>query len=361
MEETSTGDCIQQIGDSPPTPPAKPPEFSPPPTPIDGQKPSFFDLPLHIRRKIYRHAVVPTRLFVRPFISSIYIDDLDRLETYGTPNMALFQVCKRVNEECTLVFYKENVFSFIHVDLFVGLLIEHPRLGEKLKHMHKVELIFDGRDFQYLTDTFCDDLEYGARVLLRGGQGGGGEQQQQQQDISDSSSPTDSQPLSETITQAANIFTTLRQEILSSAHRPKINEIMTTAHLSAIHDHSIHNLRENLWGRTLTFIRQRLLLTNLYLDFTNCYCPAGCCRLAEQVMEWGWTRVWVFGQPNNVSIVGATAKERRCVLKVLARQAPTMSNKSVDKLVDIAKAVHPSKGTYVYRVMREAFREIEMN
>jgi hypothetical protein len=116
-------------------------------------------------------------------------------------------------------------------------------------------------------------------------------------------------------------------------------------------------MQEHLWGRILTFIRQRVLVTDLYLNLNNCYCPAGCCRLADQVMQWGWSHVWVFGLPLNLRISGATGNERKKMLEAISSQHPSFM--PIDRLADVTRVAHPS--TFNYRTMRDVLHEVEAN
>lgn len=255
---------------------------------------SFLDLPFHIRQNIYRHAVVPGKVFVKPFISFKYFENASFFAGYEPPNLALFRVCKAVYQEAGFLFYSENVFSILQPDILLVLLDEYPHIANYLKHMHKVELVFDYRDFQYISDDFCCGLQFTADLLQRA---------------------------DDRHTAAlAHDFAQLRSFILRVPARTGRRESVVddpTTHRQVLHDHNINVLRTYLWGRALTFVAQKLLVTNLHLDFHNCYCPGGCCRLARHVMKWAWSP-WVYDLPVNVSLSGTAAGERKEIMDAIA-------------------------------------------
>lgn len=257
---------------------------------------SFLDLPFHIRQNIYRCAVVPGKVFVKPFISFKYFENASFFATYEPPNLALFRVCKDVYQEAGFLFYCENVFSFLQPDILLVLLEEYPHIANYLKHMHKVELVFDYRDFQYISDDFCCGLQFTAELLKR----------------------ADDRQTAALATE----FTQLRSFILGVPGRTGKRESIAdppTTRRRVLHDHNINVLRTYLWGRALTFIAQKLLVTNLHLDFQNCYCPGGCCRLAKEVMKWAWSP-WVYDLPVKVSLSGTAAGERKEIMEAITKQ-----------------------------------------
>lgn len=277
---------------------------------------TIFDLPFEVRERIYRYALVPGKIFVKPFVSFRYLEDDEYLSAYTPPNLAIFRVCKDVYAEACFTFYRENTFAFVQPDILVTLLQESPkRMRDLLKHMHKVEMIFDYRDYQFISDDLCRGLQRSADALYelqsvnnsigvakRGEEAGVG------------------RPCSDQISNAVVSLTQLRSYILGHHLRRSKSDRLSDSWSESMHAHNISILRTYLWGRTLTFIAQNLLITDLYLDFKNCYCPGGCCRLAKDVLGWSWSP-WVYGLPVSVAIANATEEEREEVLGQIKKLA----------------------------------------
>ncbi len=57
------------------------------------------------------------------------------------------------------------------------------------------------------------------------------------------------------------------------------------------HNAGCVELVEKIWSWKIGMIAKMTKLTDLTLDFTNCSCPHGCCRL-EKALGWGLTRPW---------------------------------------------------------------------
>ncbi|KAK2790582.1 hypothetical protein FQN53_009050 [Emmonsiellopsis sp. PD_33] len=279
-----------------------------PPNPLDVNKLSFFDLPIEVRRKIYHYAMVPGRVFSRAFMfidttQGAYCTDSG---TQGGPvNYPLLRTARRVYEEIVPIYYSENIFSFVHPDAFVGVLNRSPRLRSNICYIHKVELIFDFRDIQHLTDGFCKELDHTISVIQASG------------------APGSSRMRDQTVTHLKSLYDDIKGNNLPAV--PANQQLNVDLH-AFNHKLHIRNLRKYLWGPTLSFFRQRLLVTHLYLDFTNCYCYDLCCRLVEKVMYWGAIPVWVFGVPVNICITGAAPEETMAVLTAINSQRATRKN-----------------------------------
>ncbi|KAM5490322.1 hypothetical protein MaudMau93_002520 [Microsporum audouinii] len=302
------------------------------PEPLDPQKTYFFRLPQHVRKEIYRYSVVPGKIFVRPFVSFHYIHDQRRLYTHQAPNMALFLACKKVHKEVSLVFYAENTFSILHPDVLLDISNEYPRVRDHLKHMHSIEVVFHHRDFQYLSGPFCDDLLAGSIALTRQDKQNGKE-----------------------IDKLARNFLKHRARILGARIYTAGDSNVSRNTVPILpHAQDIKSMQDYLFGRTLTFLRQRLLISNLELKFMECNCPEGCCRLAGEILNWGARKTWTFDLPRSISVTGATEEERKQILETIARQRPS------PEVVDLLLKYQYRRKSFTNRSIRGILKAIEL-
>ncbi|KAI5289876.1 hypothetical protein KEM52_000637 [Ascosphaera acerosa] len=339
---------------------------------------NFYDLPFIARERIYRYALVPGKIFVRPFISLKYLDDRDSdggyLSAYIPPNLALLRTSTSIHAEACFTFYRENIFSFVQPDLLVCLLEEQPhRMRALLKHMHKIEIVFDYRDYQYLTEDLCRGLEASAAALTARTRTGAAAAPAAAAGLSPSStaSTSSSRTLHESadatagtdavdgadppsaggpsspddLSAAADSLLRLRAYIRGAHLRRSKADLPSDAWTAARHAHNIAVLRTYLWGRTLTFVAQTLLVTDLHLDFRNCFCPGRCCRLAADVLGWGWSR-WVYGLPRNVHISNATEAERMAVLECIRRLEGGKRDEQADSVPEPARELGQLKSSW---------------
>ncbi|OJJ81035.1 uncharacterized protein ASPGLDRAFT_1501325 [Aspergillus glaucus CBS 516.65] len=268
---------------------------------------SFFDLPRSIREEIYRHALVKARVFVRPFISMEYMLHPDRAEIYDNPNLALLCVSRRIYHEATPIYLGENIFSIVQVDMLAAARMENRRVAKNLRQIRRLELIFDHRDYNYMAEflgteipTVMTEIEDWAdespvkKVAMR--------------DLSKIRDHFDVRLIDTTGRRQ-------RQALNHHLHQYK-NDSKETPH-----DRLTENLKEYLWGRTLTFVRQNFRLTHLFIDLRHCSCPVGCCRLADQVLDWGWMYVWIHGLPDEVQVRGSSRSEKEVIARSLDRQS----------------------------------------
>lgn len=112
--------------------------------------PTFLDLPLPIREKIYRYALVRKRIFVRPFVSMIYLLDQHRKHGGGAPDLPLLCASQQIYNEAMPIYLAENTFSIIQADLLAAARMEYPRVFQNLKLIRRVEIVCDSRDYIYL-------------------------------------------------------------------------------------------------------------------------------------------------------------------------------------------------------------------
>ena len=282
----------------------------------------FFDLPRPIRETIYRHALVKARIFVRPLISMEYLTNPYREEIYGIPNLALLCTTRKIYREAMPIYLGENTFSIVQVDMLAAARMENRRVARNLQQIRKLELIFDHRDYKYLAqflgaelptvateiDDWADDSPF-KRASMR-------ELSRMQAHfgmLSSSSSP--SSPASPSFPVTARNGFGLRKSLFN-ATKPKQSNGTDKPH-----ERHVENMKEYLWGRTLTFVRQTFQLTHLYIDLRQCTCPSGCCRLADQVLDWGWVYVWIHGLPDEVQVRGSSVSEKEVIARSLDRQS----------------------------------------
>ncbi|KAI9041991.1 uncharacterized protein KD926_006328 [Aspergillus affinis] len=270
---------------------------------------TFLDLPLPIREQIYRHVLVMARIFVRPFISMDYLFDANRVDTYGIPTLSLLSVCKQIHQEATPIYLRENTFSIVHIDLLAGACRDSPRIAQNLKSIRHIELIFDCRDYIYLAQFVADQLPTVSVAI-------------------DALSPSYQKVTVLRALDAMHLDFPSAEGLLQCSPRASSTpfsiemdmESTASATASALHDRHIENMKEYLWGRTLTFVRKTFRLALLQVDLRHCTCVDGCCRLAEEVLRWGWFHVWVKGMPAQVLVRGASRGEKGVIAKIFDRQ-----------------------------------------
>lgn len=258
---------------------------------------SFFDLPLPIREQIYRFVLVMARIFVRPFISMGYLVDLNRVENYGIPTLSLLSVCKQIHQEATPIYLRENTFSIVHIDLLAAACRELPRIAQNLKAIRHVELVFDCRDYIYLAQFVSEQLPTVSEVI-------------------------DAEATSYQKVAVLRALADMHLDFPQSGLRRSLSSStisMETAP-SGSHDRHVESMKEYLWGRTLTFVRKTFRLATLEVDLRHCTCVEGCCRLADEVLRWGWFRVWVNGMPAQVQVRGASRDEKKVIAKIIDEQ-----------------------------------------
>lgn len=269
---------------------------------------TFLDLPLSVRERIYRYTLFKRRIFVRPFVSMTYLKDPSRKRTYDAPTLSLLRTSKQIYEEALPIFLSENTFTIIQVDLLAAARIEYPQVFQNLKLIRKVELIFDARDYLYLANFITSyapriraEIDINARGLRR------------------------KRGVLERLDGMYFDFDVESEQSPSPSPSTSVSPSQSPRHVSfeeeqEAHDRHVENMNEYLWGRTMTFVRQTFKLTHLYVDLRKCTCVGGCCRLADEVMAWGWFYVWLHGLPNEVQVRGASRKEMDAIASAFDKQ-----------------------------------------
>lgn len=290
----------------------------------------FYDLPRPVRERIYRHALVMARVFVRPLISMEYLLDLDRAEAYGIPNLALLRASRKVYHEAMPIYLDENIFSIVQVDMLAAARMENRRVAKNLRRIRRLELIFDHRDYLYMArfletelpavmaevDDWADDSRFkraGLKDLNR-----------MHADFDLSTSWTGGTAIittAKTAGPSTHLSRRLRSKDMAEQQQQQHQRHNSSDSAKPGHGRQIKNMKEYLWGRTLTFVRQTFQLSHLYIDLRRCTCPLGCCRLADQVLDWGWVHFWIHGMPNEVQVRGTSATEKESVARSLDRQS----------------------------------------
>lgn len=215
-----------------------------------------------------------------------YFQDANRKFETNRPIFSLLSTSKQIYNEAMPIYLSENVFSIVHSDILTAARLEYPRVFENLKLIRRLELIFDSRDYVYLRQFVLDNLP-NLRAEI------------------DFTAPESEHKRAalERLDEMCSDFDVDGIHDGTQSPGPASSENQET------HDRHIENMKEYLWGRTLTFVRQTFRLTHLYVDVRACTCMNGCCRLADEVMSWGWFYVWVHGMPDEVQVRGASKQE----------------------------------------------------
>lgn len=235
-----------------------------------ASKPTFLDLSLNVRQEIYRYSLVKWRIFVGPFITSRYTDCPERRERDSGANLALVRTCKQVHEEAMPIYLSENIFVLTQIDAVAAARLQYPRVYANLQQIRNVELIFDIADYTTLSEFIMTEIP---RLIAE---------------------------IEATAGKSRLKRKTLRayQDMHDRFNLPSpTSSDLTRADERKVHERHIANLREFLWGRTVTFVKQAFQLDCLYVDFTDARCPRRCCRFAHEVMRWGWCFIWLHGIP----------------------------------------------------------------
>lgn len=318
----------------------------------------FFDLPRSVREEIYRYALVKARVFVRPFISMEYILHPDRAEIYDTPNFSLLCVSRRVYHEANPIYLGENIFSIVQVDMLTAARTENRRVAKNLRQIRNVELIFDHRDYKYMAQF----LETEIPTVMTEIDDWADDSPIKKAAMRDLSKICDHFDISSTMTAATsklrrksrlNDITGRRQRQPLSSHKYQHEDSSE----GSPHERLTENLKEYLWGRTLTFVRQTFRLTNLFVDLRHCTCPVGCCRLADQVLDWGWVYVWIHGLPDEVQVRGSSRSEKEVIARSLDRQSFRPKLK-IEEVYDLSRA-QDYRGLMQYNaLLRSVYRRL---
>jgi len=318
----------------------------------------FFDLPRSVREEIYRHALVKARVFVRPFISMEYMLHPDRAEIYDNPNIALLCVSRLIYHEATPIYLGENIFSIVQVDMLAAARMENRRIAKNLRQIRRLELIFDHRDYKYLAEFLGTEIP----TVMTEIDEWADESPVKKLAMRDLSKIRDHSGVSSGITPSASKLK--RKSRLTDAtgrrQRQALNDHLYQ-HKDDVketpHERLTENLKEYLWGRTLTFARQTFRLTHLFIDLRHCTCPVGCCRLANQVLDWGWVYVWIHGLPDEVQVRGSSRSEKEVIARSLDRQSFHPKSR-IEEVYDQSRA-QDHRGLMQYNaLLRSVYRRL---
>ncbi|OJJ49836.1 hypothetical protein ASPZODRAFT_12948 [Penicilliopsis zonata CBS 506.65] len=324
----------------------------------------FLDLPLKIRKKIYRYSLVVPRVFVRPFMSMEYTLDPDRQGKHPIPNFSLLLASKMIYNEAMPIFLGENTFSLVHVDLLATLAHQHERVASNLTKIRKLELVFDVRDYNFLAQFLADEsLAVAAEVeeLTEDDDGSVRKhktdaineliQLHEQLSIEDTAQETKEEEEKEEEKEYDD-----KAASLSSAAVAVVDCAGKNGQIE--HDHQIENIRELLWGRTLTFVRQKFELSYLFIDLRRCTCADGCCRLVEQVLDWGWVHVWLHGMPKQIQVRGITEQEKQVIAGILERQL-FQDDLTVEEIYDQERATDHRMYLRYNELLRDVYQKLD--
>lgn len=181
------------------------------------------------------------------------------------------------------------MFSITHPDILQSTIGTDAMVSKHLEYMHRVDIVFNRHDFKYLRGPFEDKLRIGALAVNRG--------------------------MSE---KTSKKLLRLRAILLGAEQYSTGDWMSSESEDVTGHDRAIQALYDCVFDRSLLFVRQKLFVTELHVDMTDCLCLDGCCRLAGEVMI-GGLDMWTFGLPNRISICGATEEEQDGVLDSISR------------------------------------------
>ncbi|EAW07623.1 uncharacterized protein ACLA_023370 [Aspergillus clavatus NRRL 1] len=197
------------------------------------------------------------------------------------------------------IYLSENIFSLVQVDLLAAARAEHPRVFENLKQIRNLELVFDSRDYIYMAQFFSRELPGIAGV------------------VQETTAP--SRHKRKVIEDLGGIHADLDiPGIYQSESESETEE--SPVETEEVHEQHIENMKEYLWGRTMCFVRQTFQLSNLYIDLRRCTCIQGCCRLAMEVLDWGWLHVWIHGMPSEIHVRGTSRREKAIIVQLFDKQ-----------------------------------------
>ncbi|KAF9885107.1 hypothetical protein FE257_000747 [Aspergillus nanangensis] len=116
-------------------------------------------------------------------------------------------------------------------------------------------------------------------------------------------------------------------------------------------------MKEFLWGRTLTFLRQTFRLSHLFLDLHRYTCVDGSCRLASKLLAWGWCNIWVHGTPQKVHVRGTSNAEKIAISRILDSQHLNRERSSVE-VYDPARVIDKKELSRYNNVLREVCAKV---
>lgn len=300
---------------------------------------SFLDFPYDVREKIYRHALVQKRVFIRPFMSMGYLIDADRIEKYGIPNLNLLCTSKQIYAEATPIYLSENIFSIVHIDILAAACAESERVSYNLKMIRKVELVFDTRDYIYMAQFLPEKLTKAASMIANDSQRG------DNNSVAKSDAVEGLLRLRDRL-DVSGLVQSLPESLGERGSDSGVNQER--------HQRHVANMKEFLWGRTLTFVRQTFRLSHLYVDLRNAYCLSGCCRLAVDVLGWGWFHAWLYDLPGEIQVRCYSEHEKKIITGTLNRQRLCRGLKTGD-VYDQQKVVGRQVLASYNVVLREAY------
>jgi hypothetical protein len=264
--------------------------------------PTFLDLPLPVREKIYRYALVRKRIFVRPFVSMTYLLDQHRKHGGGAPDLPLLCASQQVYNEAMPIYLAENTFSIIQADLLAAARMEYPRVFQNLKLIRRVEIVCDSRDYIYLAQFLLSRLP----------------QVQAEVEATPPAAADGARAQRDALRRFEDMYADFDIE---GVHRIRQSpRRLSFEDEQEVHERHVENMKKYLWGRTLTFVRQTFRLSHLYVDLRGCTCVSGCCRLADEVLGWGWFYVWVHGLPDEIHVRGTSRREKDVIASMFDKQ-----------------------------------------
>ena len=250
-------------------------------------------LPVDLRRRVYRHALVVERVYLKIFLSFKLRRDLNGtnpLAHRAVPNLALLSTTHKIYEEASEIFWTENTFVLSHAGIWINHSNYISGFRAKLQSIRRLDFIFDFRDYRNFAIEFSEALR-------------------RQADSFESAAQSGNKYFADILKENQHVRTCL----LGNDLRKKDGSVKDP---EAYHKRLLDNMRNCQWGPTLEFIRNNFQLDILRLDFSFCYCPEACCRLAPDVMKWGNMTYWRRGPPKVIFAEGTNdAAEAERILR----------------------------------------------
>ncbi|GIZ42875.1 hypothetical protein CKM354_000612400 [Cercospora kikuchii] len=231
-------------------------------------------LPQELRDQIWGYCVAPGKVFLSK--SRVAYDArFDDLYEYEKPHWPLLAVSRTVGQEAAKVLFEQNQIIWSYSISRCLRLVDYETCDANCIQLHTFAR-------KYLRSA---SMTFDVRAPARG--------------------------------DALESVPCMRAD--ASTRRAPWSSLSVRAHKSKAHKHAYRRTYDEVQDLLANLLEDCKDLKALELDFTNCYCPAGCCRIMYTVMDmfidggWRWpARVKILGTKNN--------RERSVIMESLGRK-----------------------------------------